>query len=150
MLVNLLKLKPTRIFVIYLVIDALCISMGMGLPIFCILFGFLAGWLLVSYLAPGIQSSPLLMRKVLNYSLIMAGSTFLGMVLLWGPAISWLTDPSRDLTNFGIPLILYEPEASFIGWLFLMIVISPFLQLLASLFSSYLALMRWMEKPAHV
>jgi hypothetical protein len=37
---------------------------------------------------------------------------------------------------------LYEPEASFIGWMLLMIIISPFLQLITSVFSGYLALMR--------
>jgi len=38
---------------------------------------------------------------------------------------------------------LYEPAASFIGWLVLMIVISPFLQLLMTLFGSHLALLWW-------
>jgi len=45
------------------------------------------------------------------------------------------------LANFGIPLILYEPRASFIVWLILMIVISPFLQFLMTLFGAQLALL---------
>jgi len=149
MFVNLFKVKPAWILVIYLLIDALCIGMGMGVPIFCILLGFVAGWFLVNYLTLETQSPSNLMRKVLLITSLMAGCTFLGMLALWGPSISWLLDPSRDLANFGIPMILYEPEASFIGWLLLMIVISPFLQLLTSLFSSYLALMRWMGKPVN-
>jgi hypothetical protein len=149
MFLSLFKLRPAWILVIYLLIDAICIGMGMGVPIFCILFGFVAGWLLVSYLTLEIQSPPSLMRKVFWVASLMAGCTFLGMLALWGPSISWLFDPSRDLANFGIPMILYEPGASFIGWLLLMIVISPFLQLLTSLFGSYLALMRWMGKPAN-
>jgi hypothetical protein len=144
------KLEPTRIFIIYIILDAICIGMGMGVPFFCILFGFVVGWFLVRYLAISTQSTSQLMRKVLKYALLMAGCTFLAMLLLWGPTISWLIDPSRDLSNFGIPLILYEPEASFIGWLLLMIVISPFLQLLTILFSSYLALMHRMEKSVDV
>ena len=32
-----------------------------------------------------------------------------------------LFDPTADLANFGIPQLLYEPLASFIGWLVLMI-----------------------------
>jgi len=37
-------------------------------------------------------------------------------------------------------MILYEPKASFIAWLVLMIFISPFLQLLATVFGGYMAL----------
>jgi hypothetical protein len=59
-----------------------------------------------------------------------------------------LFDPGADLANFGIPLILYEPRASFIGWLVLMIVISPVLQLLTTLLGSHLALIRWARKRA--
>jgi hypothetical protein len=51
-------------------------------------------------------------------------------------------DPVADLANFGIPLILYDPTASFIGWLALMIVISPFLQFLMALFGAHLTLLR--------
>jgi hypothetical protein len=146
---NIFSLKPAWIFVIYLLLDALCIGMGMGVPIFCILLGFIAGWFLVGYLTRETQSPSNLMQKVFRNAALMAGCTFLGMLLLWGPAISWLFDPSRDLANFGIPMILFEPEASFIGWLLLMIIISPFLQLLTSLFGAYLALMRWMGKPVN-
>ncbi len=59
-----------------------------------------------------------------------------------------LSDPAADLANFGIPPILYEPRASFIGWLVLMIAISPVLQLLMSLLGSHLALIRWARKRA--
>ncbi len=48
-----------------------------------------------------------------------------------------LFDPSADLANFGIPLILFDPTASFVGWLALMIVISPFLQFLMTLFGAH-------------
>ncbi len=59
-----------------------------------------------------------------------------------------LSDPAADLANFGIPPILYEPRASFIGWLVLMIAISPVLQLLTTLLGSHLALIRWATKRA--
>jgi hypothetical protein len=51
-------------------------------------------------------------------------------------------DPKADLANFGIPLILYDPKMSFIGWLILMIVISPFLQLMSAVFTAFITLMR--------
>jgi hypothetical protein len=47
-----------------------------------------------------------------------------------------LLDPSADLANFGIPLILFDPRASFIGWIVLMTIISPILQVLATAFAS--------------
>jgi hypothetical protein len=43
-------------------------------------------------------------------------------------------------------MILYEPRASFIGWLVLMILISPVLQMLTTLFGSYLTLLGWLGK----
>ncbi|OGJ72673.1 hypothetical protein A2454_02600 [Candidatus Peribacteria bacterium RIFOXYC2_FULL_55_14] len=43
--------------------------------------------------------------------------------------------------QFGHPFILYDPEASFIGWLVLMIILSPFLQLLTTIFAAYVTLM---------
>jgi hypothetical protein len=38
-------------------------------------------------------------------------------------------------------MILYDPTASFVGWLVLMIAVSPFLQLLTTVFGSHLTLM---------
>jgi hypothetical protein len=57
-----------------------------------------------------------------------------------------LFDRAADLANFGIPMILYEPRASFIGWLLLMIFVSPFLQFLMTLFGAHLALWVWLER----
>jgi hypothetical protein len=68
------------------------------------------------------------------------------MLVIWGPAIALLFDPSSDLANWGIPMILYEPRASFIGWMVLMILVSPFLQLMAMVFSAYLILPGWMKR----
>jgi len=67
------RLDIKIIFIIFAILDLFCIAMGMGVPIFCILFGF--------------------------------------------------------------------P----IGWLFLMIFISPFLQLLTTIFTSYLTLLKWLK-----
>jgi hypothetical protein len=88
------------------------------------------------------------LRKVLLFATVTAGVTFAGMAVIWGPCAAMLFDPGADLANFGIPLILYEPWASFIGWLVLMIVISPVVQLLMTLLGSHLALIRWAGKRA--
>jgi hypothetical protein len=146
MMKKLLGLKPQWALGIFVLLDIICIGMGMGVPIFCILFGFLVGWLAVKYITATITSIPQVFRRVLWYATLTASVTLLGMVVIWGPTISFLFDPARDLANTGVPMILYEPLPSFIGWLVLMIVISPFLQLLTTLFGAYLTLLGWINE----
>jgi hypothetical protein len=138
-------LRPVWAFSIFVVFDTICIGMGMGVPIFCIFFGFLVG----SYIVKNITATTTQVRevfwRVLLYATVAAAVTLLGMVAIWGPTISFLFDPNRDLANTGVPMILYEPRASFIGWIVLMIVISPALQLLTTIFGSYLTLLVWLS-----
>ncbi len=67
--------------------------------------------------------------------------TFLLMLITWGGAIMVFFSHSYHYENFGHPFILYDPKLSFFGWLVLMIVVSPLLQLLTTVFSLYLTLM---------
>jgi hypothetical protein len=120
--------------------------MGMGVPIFCILFGFMVGWFTVKYVTSTTTSLSIVFRKVIFYALLTSAVTLLGMLVLWGPSIHMLFEPASDIANFGIPMILYEPLASFIGWFVLMVFISPFLQLLTTIFGAYLALLVWVNK----
>ena len=145
---KLLGLRPMWLFILYIVLDTICIGMGMGVPIFCILFGFIVGWFIVKFVTNSTIDMPLAFRKVLYYAIITAGFTLLTMLLLWGPLTSYLFDPSKDLLNTGIPMILYEPRASLIGWIVLMVMISPFLQLLTMVFSAYLTLLDWIKNAA--
>jgi hypothetical protein len=130
---------------IFAFLDLVCVGLGMGVPIFCILFGLPVGW----YIARRITARPLdvrqLLGKVLLGAALTAGFTLVMMALLWGRCIAMLFDPAADLANFGLPLILYEPTASFVGWLVLMIVISPFLQFLMTLFGSHLTVLWWLS-----
>ena len=142
---RILALKPLWVFLIYVFLDLLCIGMGMGVPIFCILFGFPVGWFAVKYITSTITSVPLVFRKVLHYAILASLVTLLGMLLIWGPTLTYLFDPGKDLANFGAPMILYEPLASFIGWQVLMILISPFLQLLVIIFGAYLTMLGWLN-----
>lgn len=123
--------------VIYAMIDILCIGMGMGVPFFCIFLGLPVGW----YIVKRITTRPINTRQVLQQILLGAALTSavtcILMLLVWIQAIGMLFDPSADLANFGIPLILFDPTASFVGWLALMIVISPFLQFLMTLFGAH-------------
>jgi hypothetical protein len=140
---RLFRIQPVWAVLAYVFLDTVCVGMGMGVPIFCILLGFPVGWYIMrAVTARSSQLQPILGRS-LRYAALASLFTLLLMALIWGRTISMLFDPRADLANFGIPMILYEPEASFIGWQVLMIVIAPCLQLLAMVFGSYLTLLVW-------
>lgn len=126
-------------------IDIVCTGMGMGVPIFCILYGLPVGWYLARWIAARSRDMRQMLTRVLLGAAVTSGFTLVMMVLLWGPSIAMLFDPAADLANFGIPLILYEPTASFVGWLVLMMVISPFLQFLMTLLGAYLTVLWWVS-----
>jgi len=130
----------------FVVANLLCVGMGMGVPIFCIVFGFFVGWYIVKRVSLDEADVVVVLQRTSIYSLVVPASTLVLMLVMWGPTVKMLFDPAADLANFGIPLILYEPKASFVGWLVLMIFISPFLQLLTSLFSSHCTIIRWLQR----
>ncbi len=134
--------SPIRAAVLYVALDVLCVGMGMGVPIFCIALGFPTGWVLAGMVARRATSFRKILRSVLKYAILTVIPTFLMMLAIWGPPFFMLFDPAADIANFGIPMWLFEPKASFIGWHVLMIVVSPFLQLLTTIFAAYLALCR--------
>ncbi len=134
------RLHPKYLIPIFIVLNTICTGMGMGVPVFNILFGFIIGWF-VSRRALGLFSdTSRALKKVLYYLLFCSGFTFLTMTAIWGRLIPMIFDKSFDFTNFGIPMILFDPKLSFIGWIILMILISPLLQLFTSVFSGYLVM----------
>ena len=145
-----LALKIGWVLAIFVFLDLVCVGLGMGVPIFCILLGLPVGW----YIARRVTTHPLrigqMLGRVLVGAALTSAFTFVMMGLLWGRGVVMLFDPLADLANFGIPLILYEPRASLIGWLVLMIVISPFLQLLLTLFGSHLTLLWRLGRTAEI
>ena len=142
---KLLNLKPLWLFVIYVILDILCTGMGMGVPIFCIILGFPVGWFALKYINREETSLQKVLPRAFHYAILISVVTLVGMVLIWGPAVQILFDPGRDIANFGIPMILYEPMASFIGWMVLMVFISPFLQFLTAILGTYMALLDWLN-----
>ena len=140
------RLNTKIAFALFVLADLVCVALGMGVPIFCIGFGFLLGW----YIARRVTSTTAKMkdvfRSILLHAIATSAFTFLVMSMIWGPTVVMLFDPHADFANFGIPMILYDPKISFIGWVVLMILISPFLQLLTTLFGSYLTLLNWLKK----
>jgi hypothetical protein len=136
------SLKPAWALCVYIILDTLCVAMGMGVPIFCIFFGIPVGWYIIRNITARTMENRRVHRKILLYATVTSAYTFIMMAILWGRCIPMLFDPAADFENFGIPMILYEPRASFIGWLVLMIFISPFLQLLATVFGAYIVVVR--------
>jgi hypothetical protein len=126
-------LRPAILFIF---LDLLAVSAGMGVPFFPILFGFVTGWFAPTVLAYAAPPMRKLMRQCLAIALVTATFTCLVMLVLWLPSARMLFDPQADYVNFGIPMILYQPKASYIGWMVLMIVISPALQALTGTFAS--------------
>ena len=140
------KIKPWWAYGIFIVLDTICIGMGMGVPIFCVLFGFVVGWYIARAAIARTEAVEEAVRTFLRYALATAGYTFVAMAVIWGRWMVILFDPSTDYTNLGIPMMLYEPKVSFIGWQLLMICISPFLQVLATLFGSHVTLLGWLRR----
>ncbi len=134
------RLNAKIVVVLYSLIDIICVGAGMGLPIFCILLGFPFGWYITRRISISNDYSFLTYSKILKFSLLSTFFTFLLMIVIWGRMVLMLFDTSSNFMNFGHPFILYDPKISFIGWLILMTIISPFLQLLTTIFASFMTL----------
>jgi hypothetical protein len=136
-----LRLRAPKAIALFVVLDIFCMGIGMGVPVFNILFGFVVGWYIVRRIFRDTWGFRDMLRRLLIYGAIASGVTFAGMVIIWGPSIVMLWDPHADFVGYGIPQILYEPRVSFIAWLLLMLAISPFLQLLATIFGGHVTLL---------
>jgi len=137
---ELLSLKLKVIVIIYFLLDLFCVGMGMGVPIFCILFGFPLGWYCAKRAVLISNETAKQLKLVLYYAIFTSAVTFVIMALIWGGSmVPRLLNPEGDFINFGIPMILFKPKASFIGWLVLMVFISPFLQMLATVFGAHIS-----------
>jgi len=139
---NIFNINKKAIFAIYIILDLFFVGVGMGIPFFCILFGFPVGWYLAKRLTIDEQNLEDNLCTILKYSLYTSALTFILMLIIWGPISTMLLNPYADFINLGIPLILYDPKISFIGWILLMIFISPFLQLIITIFASNVTLWR--------
>jgi len=137
---KLTELNSKNVITAYILIDLICAGAGMGVPFFCILFGFPLGWYIARREFVSTGHSRMTNSRILKLSLLAASFTFLIMLVIWGSAIALHFDQKFDFKNFGHPFILYDPKISFYGWLVLMIIISPFLQLLTTIFAAFITL----------
>jgi len=134
------KINKKAFFVVYILLDTFFVGIGMGIPFFCILFGFPVGWFIAKRLRTTEQNLEIILSKILKYGIVSSIFTFILMIIIWGPISTMILDPNANIANFGIPMILYGPKISFIGWIILMVFISPFLQLLTTIFASNVVL----------
>ena len=139
---KLIKLNTKVVIILYILSDIICAGAGMGVPIFCILLGFPLGWYITKRVTASTEQLYQKYYKIFKFSLLAAIFTMIVMLIVWGSSILINIDSSSDIQNFGHPYILYDPKTSFIGWLILMIIISPFLQLLTTIFGAFITLMR--------
>jgi prolipoprotein diacylglyceryltransferase len=139
---KMIKLGNKTVVIIYLIIDIICVGAGMGVPIFCIILGFPLGWFIARRTAASAPDPHSMNKTILKLTFLASAFTFLLMIVIWGRTIPMLFNPRSDFQNFGHPFILYDPKMSFIGWLVLMMIVSPFLQLLATIFASFVTLVR--------
>ena len=143
---NIFKINKKAVFVIYIILDTLLVGMGMGIPFFCILLGFPAGWYIAKRLTLSKRLANDVLNKILKYTIFTSCVTFAWMLAIWGPISAMLLNNDADFANFGIPMILYDPKISFIGWIILMVFISPFLQLIITIFASHVTLWKLSKK----
>jgi hypothetical protein len=131
------KITPILVLIF---LEILCTGMGMGVPILNILLGFPIGWYITRQVSPTDEDYPHKLKTILKFAVLAATLTFVFMAILWGQTIPLLFDPGTDFENFGHPFILFDPKLSFIGWLVLMILISPFLRLLTTISAAFITL----------
>jgi hypothetical protein len=137
---KLIELKIKNAVILYIIIDIISMGMGMGVPFFCILLGFPLGWYITQRVSVTTEQLYHKYFKIFKLSLFAAIFTIIVMIIVWGSAILINIHSSSDIQNFGHPNILYDTKTSFIGWLILMIIISPFLQLLTTIFGAFITL----------
>lgn len=139
---DIFKINIKLAIVMYIILDTVLVAIGMGVPFFCILFGFPVGWYLAKRLTLSQKNLKDVNRDILKYSFYTTLVTFLWMLVIWAPSSTMLMNPTVNFANWGIPMILYDPKISFIGWLILMVFISPFLQMLTTVFTAQVTLWR--------
>jgi hypothetical protein len=146
-------LRRWQALVLLALLEIFCVGAGMGVPAFVILLGFPVGWWLGRRATLDQPTSAMGLRDVLRAALVPSAATLVLMAAIWLPQLRMLADPAFDAAQWGIPLWLYTPMASFVGWMVLMVVVSPVLQLLATVFGAAIAMSRPVSEaqgPEHV
>jgi len=73
---RLFALKPHWTLALFVSLDTLCVGMGMGVPIFCIVSGLVVGWYAVRRLALARADLQRILGRVFLYAVITSAHTF--------------------------------------------------------------------------
>jgi hypothetical protein len=132
-------MKNLPAFIIATLLDVFMVGLGMGVPVCSVFLGFPIGWCLAKRGVARAGDRKELLNRVLWGAVLTSLTTFILMAGIWGTAMipRWVRG---EFANFGNPLILFSPKASFIGWFFLMVFISPGLKFLATLGAAFITL----------
>ncbi len=125
-------------FIAYVVMDLLLAGLGMGTPVFCIVFGFGVGWFgarRAEYFVPTVRGA---MMRALRYAFLTSAVTMVLMAAVWARLVPILLNPRVNPGSLGLPLNLYDTRWSLVGWLVLMAFTGPAVQVLMTVFGAYL------------
>ncbi|MEO0086350.1 MAG: hypothetical protein ABIK37_06945 [candidate division WOR-3 bacterium] len=125
-------------FIAYIVMDLLLAGLGLGTPVFCIVFGFGVGWFSArraEFFVPNIKGA---MKRALRYAFLTSAVTMVLMAIIWARLVPILLNPRVNPGSLGLPLNLYDTRWSLAGWLLLMVFTGPAIQVLMTAFGSYL------------
>lgn len=151
-------LRVARAGLLIGLLDMLAIGLGMGVPILAVLFGLPLGWYFGGLSVAGrdgrvplppskVSSLPLMtLRRPVGQSAGVALMTTLVLAVIWLPQLPGVLDTALSARDWGIPLVLFGSQASKIGWMVLMLVISPLLQFMAAVTGAVLRQMHAMKR----
>lgn len=125
-------------FISYAVMDLLLAGLGFGTPVFCIVFGFGVGWfaaLRAEFFVPDLRGA---MMRALRYAFLTSGVTMVLMATIWGKHVPHVLNPRVNPGAMGLPLNLYDSRLSLVGWLMLMVITGPAVQVLMTALGSYI------------
>jgi hypothetical protein len=139
---RLFQLKWTPAAVLYLVGVLVSVDAGMGMPFCCIGLGFLVGWYLARRELRHANDFSRMLRRATRTAVVTSLFTFLMMAVIWGPRVGMAFGPRANLPSVGLPAILRGAHEGLIIWALVMVIISPLLQLITTVFASQLTFLR--------
>jgi hypothetical protein len=138
---RLLRLKRIPAALLYLLGAVVCVGTGRWAPFFCIGFGLIMGWYITRRVVLRTNDFTLILHRIMHKAVVTSLLTFLLMVIIWGREIGMSPDPHASLTNFGFPLVFDITRVGYSNWFVVMIISAPLLQLMTTIFVSFLTLL---------
>jgi hypothetical protein len=130
-------------FISYAVMDLLLAGLGLGTPVFCIVFGFGVGWFGAMRAWFFFADMRRAMTRALRYAFLTSAVTMVLMAAIWARLVPIVLNERVNPGAMGLPLNLYDTRWSLVGWLLLMVFTGPAVQVLMTVFGSYVTFVAW-------